>query len=90
MKYFVKSFISRHALRHHSESERAWKSNFKEIAAERAKRLRFDGKKWSEDLIQIKMEANPFNQGDFSEQRFFNKQTFFTIKRSIKISIHFA
>ena len=55
--------ISRHALRHHSESEKAWKNNFKDVTAERAKRLRFDGKKWSEDLIQIKMEGMPFNQG---------------------------
>ena len=54
-------WVSRKAIRRNSAKD--WTADFSQIEPENARRLRYDGKNWSEDVIKIKMEAEPFGRG---------------------------
>ena len=54
--------MGRSALRTNSCGD--WKPRFDEITPEPAKRLRFDGKKWTEDIVQVKIETEAFANGN--------------------------
>lgn len=55
--------LSQQALRKNVTND--WSKLFTDIKPQSAKRLRYDGRNWAEDIIQIKMEMEPFSHGTY-------------------------
>ena len=57
--------VSRKAVRNYHKSISDWEVRLGGVIPETAHRFRYDGVKWSEDKIKIKMESEPFANGKY-------------------------